>query len=225
MGQKKQSRFSYSKSEMEINRAFKMQEKELTELAENSEQLKQQVEGNQKSIDQNFSDIQDLHSQIEQLKRKALSIADARGINVPKNLRKSTKLSTIKPIADKTIPYLADEKIPKSAIPSWDEVIRKTNDIIPEDVVLEDLLSQSEFNYAIEDVKRINKEFAEKTKLNKTDIIFLMIASALQTSRWIIIRLLMGELAPIAARSIPVVKDSQQKGAFGPKSPQITPFF
>lgn len=194
MGQKKQSRYSYSKGEMEINRAFKMQEKELTELAENSEQLKHQIEDNQKSIDQNLSDIQDLHSQIEQLKRKALSIASRRGLNVPKNLSEPAKKPVIKPIVNDTTPYLADEKIPMSAIPSWDEVMRKTNNIIPEDVVLEDLLSQSEFNYAIEDVKRINKEFAEKTKINKTDIIFLMIASALQTSRWIIIRLLMGEL-------------------------------
>lgn len=115
MGQKKQSRYSYSKGEMEINRAFKMQEKELAELAENSEQLKRQVEDNQKSIDQNLTNIQDLHSQIEQLKRKALSIASTRGLNVPKNLSEPAKKPVIKTIVNDTTPYLADEKIPKSA--------------------------------------------------------------------------------------------------------------
>lgn len=194
MSEEKNSRYKYSKGEKEINRAFKMQEKGLAELADDSERLKEQIEENQKSIDQSQADIQDLYQQVEELRRKALSIADAKGFKVSEKLRKPSKMAIIKPNVDDTTPYLADEKIPKSAIPSWDVVMRKTDDMIPEDVVLEDLLSQEEFNYAIEDVKRINREFAEKTKLNKTDIIFLMVASALQTARWIILRLIMGGL-------------------------------
>lgn len=194
MGEKKKSRYSYSKGEREVNRAFKMQEKELSELAKDSERLKKQVDDNQKLIVQSQSDIQDLHTKIEELRRKALEIADVKGIKVSEKLRKPSKMAIIKPIVDDTTPYLADEKIPKNAIPSWSEVMRKTDGMLPENIVLEDLLSQEEFNYAIEDVKRINREFAEKTKLNKTDIKFLMIASALQTARWIILRLIMGGL-------------------------------
>lgn len=190
----KRSRFSYTEGEKEINRALKMQEKELEGLAKDSEQLKKRVDESQKAIDQNRSDVEDLSSQIETLTRKALMMAGARGVNVPEHILKPTRKATIKPKVDDTTPYLADEKIPKSAIPSWSEVMRKTDEMVPEEVILEDLLSQSEFNYAIEDVKRINDEFAKKTKLNKTDIIFLMIASALQTSRWILLRLIMGGL-------------------------------
>lgn len=192
--EEKKSKYTYSKGEKEINRAFKMQEKELASLSEDSEKLKKQVDDNQKAIDQNKSDIQDLHAQLEELRVKALMMANASGVNVPENLKKPFKMATTKPLVDETTPYLADEKIPKSAIPSWEEVMRKTDDMVPEDVALEDLLSQDEFNYAIEDVKRINQEFADKTKLNKTDIKFLMIASALQTARWIILRLIMGGL-------------------------------
>lgn len=192
--EEKKSKYTYTKGEKEINRAFKMQEKELASLSEDSEKLKKQVDDNQKAIDQNKSDIQDLHAQLEVLRVKALMMANASGVNVPDKLKKPFKMAITKPLVDETTPYLADEKIPKSAIPSWDEVMRKTEDMVPEDVALEDLLSQEEFNYAIEDVKRINQEFADKTKLNKTDIKFLMIASALQTARWIILRLIMGGL-------------------------------
>lgn len=92
MDEKKKSRYNYSKGEREINRAFKMQENELSELAEGSERLKKQVNENQKVIDQNLSDIQDLHSQIDELRRKALEIADAKGIKVSEKIRKPSFL-------------------------------------------------------------------------------------------------------------------------------------
>ena len=194
MSEEKNSRYKYSKGEKEINRAFKMQAKGLAELADDSERLKEQIEENQKSIDQSQADIQDLYRQVEELRRKALSIADAKGFKVSEKLRKPSKMAIIKPNVDDMTPYLADEKIPKSAIPSWDEVMRKTDKLVPEDVVLEDLLSAAEFQYCIEDINRIHAEFAQKTKLSKIDIAFLMVATALQTARWIIIQQIMGDL-------------------------------
>lgn len=85
-------------------------------------------------------------------------------------------------------------QICKDGIPSWDTLVQKANQEIKEDVILEDLLSKEEFQYCIEDVNRINNEFAKRTKLSKVDISFLAVATALQTLRWVILNKLCGDL-------------------------------
>ena len=120
-------------------------------------------------------------------------MASEQRIEIPSHLRENINLRVEKPKIDDS-PYLADEKISVNDIPSWDEVMAKTDSMVPEDVVLEDLLSADEFQYCIEDINRIHDEFAQKTKLSKVDIAFLIVATALQTARWIIIQLIMGEL-------------------------------
>lgn len=85
--------------------------------------------------------------------------------------------------------------IPKSDIPSWDELVGRANREVHEEIILEDLLSKEEFQYCIEDVERINNEFSQKTSLwNKRDLSFLAIAVGLQTARWIILQELFGDL-------------------------------
>lgn len=80
-------------------------------------------------------------------------------------------------------------------IPSWDSLVSRANDEIVEDVVLEDLLSKEEFQYCIDDIDRINKQFSQKTSIwNKRDLSFLAIATGLQTARWIILQELFGDL-------------------------------
>ena len=120
-------------------------------------------------------------------------LASEQGIEIPSHLRKNINIRVDKPKIDDS-PYLADEKISVNDIPSWDEVMTKTDNLVPEDVVLEDLLSAEEFQYCIEDINRIHDEFSLKTKLSKADIAFLMVATALQTARWIIIQQIMGDL-------------------------------
>lgn len=86
-------------------------------------------------------------------------------------------------------------KIDKSEIPDWSELANKANDIYSEEVPIEDLLSKEEFQFCIDEVQRINDEFSVKTGiLNKKDMAFLMVATALQTARWLIIQELCGDL-------------------------------
>ena len=69
----------------------------------------------------------------------------------------------------------------------WDQIVDEANDLYKHDIELEDILSKSEFEESVEDYKRIKSEFSKKIKLNKIDISFLIIATALQTIRTVII--------------------------------------
>lgn len=70
----------------------------------------------------------------------------------------------------------------KPVIESWDTILQEANARIPEPVELEDLLTAEEINAAFLEADRINEEFSRKTSIfNKTDLIFLAVATALQT--------------------------------------------
>lgn len=67
-------------------------------------------------------------------------------------------------------------------IKSYDDLVKKANAEIHNDVELEDLLSEKEFQEAYKRLDAIHDEFSHKTGIvNKTDLIFLGIATALQT--------------------------------------------
>lgn len=67
-------------------------------------------------------------------------------------------------------------------IKSYDDLVRKANAEIQNDIELEDLLSEKEFQEAYKRLDAIHDEFSHKTGIvNKTDLIFLGIATALQT--------------------------------------------
>lgn len=193
MDKTSKSRYKFSKGEMEINRAFKMQEMDLSDLKDKTSFLSQSIDELQSDTSKTEEDITDLNSKIQHLTESALEIAKAKNIVIPEYLKKDTSiLLTDFPVNNS--PLLSDKKISKSSIPPWEEIMAKTDKMAPNEVVLEDLLSAKEFQYCIEDVQRINDEFAKKTKLNKVDTIFLLTATALQTARWIIIQQLMGDL-------------------------------
>lgn len=69
-------------------------------------------------------------------------------------------------------------------IKSYEYLVRKANAEIQSDVELEDLLSGKDFQEAYKRVDDIHEEFSRKTSIvNKTDLIFLGIATALQTTK------------------------------------------
>lgn len=69
-------------------------------------------------------------------------------------------------------------------LPSYDSLVKKANIAVSNDVELEDLLSAEEFQKAYSRLDSIHKEFSRKTGIiNKTDLIFLGIATALQTTK------------------------------------------
>lgn len=74
-----------------------------------------------------------------------------------------------------------------SSVTDYDSLVQEANRKIPHDVELEDLLSDKEFKDAYARLDSINKEFSQKTSIvNKTDIAFLAIATALQTVKSIL---------------------------------------
>ena len=69
-------------------------------------------------------------------------------------------------------------------IPSYNSIVAKANKEINYDVELEDLLSMNEFQEAYNRLDSIHKDFSRKTSIvNKQDLIFLGIATALQTAK------------------------------------------
>ena len=182
-------RYEYKEEELNRNKILKYQQDELKVLKERSEQLSSDIKNISDAASSQQDDLARLQERIDALRTKLqeCGIETSRD-EIPENSQE--------PVVDKEndVPYLVDQKIPISDIPKWDEILEKANEAVEGDVILEDLLSKEEFRYCIEDVERINNEFSRKTKLNKTDIAFLIIATALQTARWIIIQKFMGEL-------------------------------
>ena len=205
----KKSKYEYTEGQKEINRVLKMQEKELDEIRSKTEKLTSEVEDSLKSSEQLQSELKELSHEVDTLQQKALELTQKLGLN-PTTFIPSFKKDTPIPTLSEE-PFEADKLISQEAIPSWEEVLQKADRWVPEEIVLEDLLSANEFQYCIEDVQRINEEFAKRTQLSKTDIAFLFIATALQTARWILIQLLMGELGEQINKSERVPADEGDK--------------
>lgn len=69
-------------------------------------------------------------------------------------------------------------------IEDWDEIVRQANECCPGPVVLENIMSENEIEASFRELDAIDKEFSRQTSLvNKTDLSFLAIATALQVSK------------------------------------------
>ena len=67
---------------------------------------------------------------------------------------------------------------------TWDDIVHQANQHSPVPVTLEDIMSESEINASFRELDAINKEFSRQTSLiNKTDLSFLAIATALQVTK------------------------------------------
>lgn len=72
----------------------------------------------------------------------------------------------------------------KPEIKSWDSLVTDANAMIPESIKLEDILTPAEIENAFQELDEINEAFSRKTSIvNKTDLIFLAIATALQVTK------------------------------------------
>lgn len=70
----------------------------------------------------------------------------------------------------------------KPEIMSWENLVAEANERIPDEVTIEQILTPDEINSAFREADEINAEFSRKTGIvNKTDLSFLAIATALQT--------------------------------------------
>lgn len=159
-------KYKYTESEQETLKVLKMQEKQL-------ERLESDINEDKANGKKDAEDLKDLRRRAEALLKK-------RGI-IPS--QKSTK------------PIDTSIRVSKDDIPSWESLSKEAKTTIPEDVAYEDLLTKEEFQFCIDEVERINNEFSNKTGIfNKKDLSFLMVATALQTARWLIIQSICGDL-------------------------------
>lgn len=69
---------------------------------------------------------------------------------------------------------------------SWEDIVKQAEERYPCDVILEDILSQSEFENAYRDIENINREFRHCTALDGVDLSIMITAAALQTLRWVL---------------------------------------
>lgn len=160
-------KYKYSTSEQETLKVLKMQETQLKHL--------------EKGIHEDFANGQKDAEDLADIRKKAETLLKKRGITPP---------------VPKTVEHTDTSiKMDKTEIPIWDELANEANELYTEEVSFEDLLSKEEFQFCIDEVQRINDEFSRKTGiLNKKDMSFLMVATALQTARWLIIQELCGDL-------------------------------
>ena len=82
----------------------------------------------------------------------------------------------------------------------WSDLVCKARLIHPDNVELEDILTQEEFQSAYRDLQNIEHQFSNATKLNRRDIAFLAIATAIQTVRSLLFGRLSNHLSSIDNR-------------------------
>ena len=127
-----------------------------------------------------------LSNEIETDMRQIRTDADS-AISSSENLLKSLGYGATVNGINKIVKHHGEPSLShKPVLQEWDELVKEADTVITYDVELEDILSAEEFKIAYGDLERINSEFAQKIKLRKTDIPFLLIATALQTVRWIL---------------------------------------
>ena len=131
------------------------------------------------------SDLKDLSDSIDETESK-LAEVQARIEDIRK--RGVTAEGTLKKAVDPGF------TIHSSEIPSWESLVNRAGITDVAQPEIEDLLTQYEIQYTLDEIDRINKQFKEKTRLGKVDLAFLVIATLLQTLRWVIINKIMGDI-------------------------------
>lgn len=147
--------FKYSKEEEKINKVLKMN-MDLSESLLNDKELT----SSRLSADENIKDTEQLlkslrlHKELQEAKKQA------------QDRREVSKLQH------------------RPVLESWDKISEKAEDLYSEAVTLEDILTPEEINAAFKECDEIDKEFSRRTTIiNKLDLKFLAVATALQVAK------------------------------------------
>ena len=145
-------KFQYSDAEMDLNKVLKMNLDESEALLKDSE-----LSGLRADADQNI----------------------ASSMELLRSLGKSAQVDELSSQIKSQSVHRRMEKRP--VIEKWDSIVKEAEEYCPEPVILEDFMSEREINQAFRELDEINREFSGKTRgVNKTDLSFLTIATALQ---------------------------------------------
>lgn len=152
------SRFEYSDREMDLNKVLKMNQ-DISASLQNDPAVTSARQTADASIASSLELLQTLgkNAEIEELEQKISNNA--------KNRRLEHR-----PVTE-----------------SWEEILRQANEYTPTPVVLEDIMSEREIQEAFQELDEINQDFSRKTSIvNKTDLSFLAVATALQVAKSLI---------------------------------------
>lgn len=150
---------NFTDDERHTLRVQKMQEGDLS-------RLQQQTSSHTQHLAQ-------MDDKLSELKRRASAIAQAEGIDLPEEHHLPST------------PSHQQEKMALSDIPSWQSLEQRADEAgISHDIAIEDLLSDKEITDAQSEVNRINEEFMSRTRLTRSDLTFLAIATSIQAARW-----------------------------------------
>ena len=108
------------------------------------------------------------------------------------------------------------DKVSITDLPDWSDLVSEAICANQSEVELEDILTQAEFQRAYQDLANIERQFAEETHLDKKDISFLIIATAIQTVRSVLFGQLSNHLSQVNSRLTDkegdaLVQDSKEK--------------
>lgn len=151
----KMSLFKYSKKESKINKVLKMNKDNSSELLNDKE-----MDSLRSEADKNIS-----------LSKKLLD-----SLGTGKELQKMS--------SDIFKKNSTESSGIKLKLETWDEIAAQAELHEPRAVSLEDIMSEKEIQSAFDELKEINKQFSKKTSIvNKTDLSFLAVATALQVTK------------------------------------------
>lgn len=152
------SNFKYTEEEKELNKVLKYNQSLSQEMLSDSD-----TQSTRQKADENIVSAEELLRSLgyESALRSAKEKAE--------NIRKISKLEH------------------RPQMEEWNVLLQKANESVGEEVVLEDILSPDEISRVCAELDEINKEFSKKTSIvNKTDLIFLAVATALQVAKVLI---------------------------------------
>ena len=149
------SKFKYSKDELDMNKVLKMNQDASKSMIQDEDVIK--VRNNADS---------NIESSLELLR----SLGKNKDV-----LKMSTNITTKG--KDRNLEH-------RPVIENWEDIVKQANLHEPKTVVLEDIMSEQEIQSAFDELEQIEKMFSNKTSIvNKTDLKFLAIATALQVAK------------------------------------------
>lgn len=152
------SNFKYTDGEKEINKVIKY-----------NQELSQQISDDKEALNAR-NEADSLISSSEELLKSLgygseLASAKEKAIDVAQNAKLEHRPQTI----------------------SWEELLAQAEEHIPCEVSIEDFLTAEEIENVTKELDEINTEFSRKTSIvNKTDLTFLAVATALQVAKSLI---------------------------------------
>lgn len=148
-------RFKYSDDELDVNKVLKMNQD-----VSNSMMKDQDIKKNRNAADSSID--------------SSLELLRSLGMN-KEVLKMSTEIANNK--QGRKLEH-------RPVLESWEDIVEQANLHEPMRVEIEDIMTASEIESSFRELDRINDEFSKKTGIiNKTDLSFLAIATALQVAK------------------------------------------